>query len=52
MKWCKSSRGWVYNFISLIIIEISAWLTLPDAEDKNGGTLSLDFPSDFFVTIL
>ena len=45
-------QGWVYYFISLPLIEISAWLTLSDAEDKNGGTLSSYFPLDFFVTVL
>ena len=29
--------GWMYDFISLLMIDISAWLTLPDPEDGNGG---------------
>ena len=33
------------------MIDIFAWLTLPDAEDRNGGTLSSDFPL-FFFTVL
>ena len=33
-------------------MEIFAWLKLTDAEDKNGGTLSSEFPLDFFVIVL
>ena len=29
--------GWMYDFISLLMIDISAWLTLPDPADGNGG---------------
>ena len=46
-------QGWVNDFISLYFIlfyEFSAWLTL--AEDQNGGTMSSDFPLDFFVNVL
>ena len=33
------------------MIDISAWLSLPEAEDRDGGTLSSDFPLFFFVTV-
>ena len=34
------------------MIDVSALLTLPDAEDRNGAILSSNFPFFFFVTVL
>ena len=45
-------RGWVYDFMSLLMMYVCDSLTLPDAEDRNRGTLSSDFPLFFFITVL